>query len=186
MILLLVARPFPYTAAASHAWKQDTDRQLFGPIELSQHCVWCFAPPCTRESLSDHLCLRAQDSTVLPEPAVSQERSAPLVPPDKPVLELHSLALACISSQQLDAPCCSPSSHIVSDSWNRTQKNGQGATTNETQGVKSQMPPRPMTSATRSIPWVCMICQWRYTCLYPAKKAQGITSGGQGECCHCK
>lgn len=31
--------PFPFIAAASHAWKQDTDRQLFGPIELSQHCV---------------------------------------------------------------------------------------------------------------------------------------------------
>lgn len=31
--------PFPYTAVASHAWKQDADRQLFAPIELSQHCV---------------------------------------------------------------------------------------------------------------------------------------------------
>lgn len=48
-ILLLVAIPFPYTAVASHAWKQNADRQLFGPIVLSQHCMWCFTP-CTRVS----------------------------------------------------------------------------------------------------------------------------------------
>lgn len=41
---------------------------------------------------------------MLPEPAVPWERSTPLVPPGKPLLELHSLTPACISSQQLTHP----------------------------------------------------------------------------------
>lgn len=114
--------PFPYTAVASHAWKQDADRQLFAPIELSQHCVHCFVPPCTRESLSDHLCLRAQDSTVIPEPAVPQERSAP------PGVTRQTTASAPSSDASISSQHCLRFLE---------QKNGQGATTNGTQGVKS-------------------------------------------------
>lgn len=130
---------------------------------------------------------------MLPEPAVPWERSACVRlcsgVTRKPLLELHPLTLAWVSScQQLDALYRTPA--LTSFQMPGTE-NKQMRRVPPPMGLRGPNPKCQLavgwpTNANRRTPWAYMIYQCRYTCLYSAEKDRGITSQGQAESPHCK
>lgn len=183
MILLLVAIPFPYTAVASHAWKQDADRQLFGPIVLSQHCMWCFTP-CTRvsfrpsvpQSTGQHCATWAWSATgEVSTPDATWQTTAWAPSSDTC---WHQLSAAG-HTLQLDVP----QALILS------QIHGTG------HKKMARVPPpvglRGWNPKCHLDPWLmllgALLCPvWSVSEDIPVYNQLRSTRGDQGECCHCK